>query len=123
MLVFVYGTLKTHCCNHHVLQNLIGEKQKPVPVKSVKKYPMYKSEYYFPYLENQPGIGENIVGQIVEVDDDLLYKLDHFEGVPDLYKRGTIKVKTGNIEMDCLCYFKAQETNLKNKSFLTEWVE
>lgn len=123
MNVFVYGTLKEGCCNHHILRTLIGDIQKPVRVTTVDEYPMYKSEYYFPYLEDQPGKGKKVVGQIVEVDDDLIYKLDIFEGVPTLYKKGTIKVKNGNIEFDCLCYFKAEETTLTNISFLSEWVE
>lgn len=122
MLVFVYGTLKSDCCNHHILKPMI-KRQVPVQVTSIEKYPMYKSDSYFPYLENQPGVGEHIVGQVVEVDDSDLPRLDHFEGVPTLYKRGTIKVINGNIEFECLCYFKAQETDVSNKNLIKEWTE
>jgi gamma-glutamylcyclotransferase (GGCT)/AIG2-like uncharacterized protein YtfP len=123
MNVFIYGTLKIDCCNHHVLRNIIGEIQRPIQVTTVNKYPLYKSEHYFPYLEDQPGIGKNIIGQLVEIDDDDLDKLDQFEGVPSLYKRGTIMVQTGNIKIECLCYFKAIETDVSDKNFLSSWYE
>lgn len=123
MNLFVYGTLKTNCCNHHILRRIIGDIQRPVQVRSLEKYPMYKSEHYFPYLEDQKGIGEYIIGQIVEIPDDRLDELDRFEGVPTLYKRGTIMVGSGNVELECLCYFKTQETDLSNKTLISEWVE
>lgn len=123
-IIFVYGTLKKGCCNHHVLEPLIGE-QRPVPFTSVEKYPMYKDYHqYFPYLENQPGIGERVEGELYEIDEKDEHILDHFEGVPNLYKKGTIKVINGNIEYDANCYFKSDETeDLSKVTMMTEWVE
>jgi gamma-glutamylaminecyclotransferase len=124
MTIFVYGTLKKDCCNHHILKTLIGELQRPVPVKTVEKYPMYKSESYFPYLEDQKGIGHQVKGEVYEISDNDADVLDRFEGVPTLYKRGTIKVSTGNVKLDCVCYFKAKESfDVINKELINEWIE
>lgn len=123
MLIFVYGTLKEKCCNHGVLKKFNIDS--PTPVTTAKKYPMYKSDSYFPYLENQPGVGQRIHGELYEIHDKYEEKLDDFEGVPDLYKKGKISVmlQGGTILNDINCYFRKDETNVSDKRLIGEWVE
>ena len=122
MFVFVYGTLKNGCCNHHILTPFIKTRVS-FKASTVEKYPMYKGESYFPFLENQPGIGNHIIGHIFEIDDDNMHRLDRFEGVPHLYKREMIKIQRKDKLFDCIVYFKSKETDLKDKQLISEWIE
>jgi gamma-glutamylaminecyclotransferase len=125
MKIFVYGTLKTHCCNHKFLKSISNGK--PLKVKTMQKYPMYKSEYYFPYLVDKPGYGEYITGELYDIDEKFISKLDEFEGVPDLYQKGLIDVMCGSeFHMNVNCYFKSKTSSLEeleNKRLLSEWTE
>jgi len=120
--IFVYGTLKNGMCNEHFLKRLVG-KQVPLPVSTTIEYPMYKSEQYFPYLENQPGIGHIIEGEMYTIQDKYLNNLDMFEGVPDLYIRGEIEVELESLTFNCLCYFKAENTSVDLEECFPEWLE
>lgn len=120
MLVFVYGTLKKDCCNHHIIERSTEFK---FPAETTTMYPMYKSSSYFPYLENQKGYGNIIQGEVYEVSDEFLIKMDIFEGVPTLYKRGKIEVQFENIVVQCICYFKAEDTLLVDIELINEWRE
>lgn len=123
MKVFVYGTLKSRCCNHHILAGIMP-KYPPLKVVTKEKYPMYKSERYFPYLEDQKGVGHHIQGELWEIADSGADKLDAFEGVPTLYRRGKIDVLHGDeLHTDINVYFKATNTDVSNKNLLSEWVE
>lgn len=122
MLLFVYGTLKTGCCNHHILKPMV-KKTISFSVVTVEKFPMYKGDSYFPYLEFQPGIGEHIKGHLFEIDECYLEKLDKFEGVPHLYKRVDIQVHRNDNLYDAVVYVKTQNTKLKNKKLINDWIE
>lgn len=86
-LVFVYGTLKRGEKNHHLLEN---------PNNGVAKY-LYKAvtpdrypcvlgtRYNIPFMLNKPGQGVYVMGEMFEVDDKMLAKLDELEGVADGY--------------------------------------
>ena len=122
MKLFVYGTLKSGCCNHHILTNVIGN-QKPIYGISTERYPMYKGAQYFPYLEDQIGYGNNIKGEVYEINEKHLPHLDYFEGVPNLYKRGYIDISTDNEIVKCFCYFRAKETDVPFDDLISEWIE
>ena len=127
MLVYIYGTLKNNCINNGILKNLSA--QFLFPAETVEKFPMYLSENmmeYFPYIENQPGIGNNIQGEVWDLPHQNIKKLDYFEGVPDLYVRDKIKVEFENNIYDCFCYFKSENSEtetLKEKDLMDEWIE
>lgn len=122
-LFFVYGTLKESCCNHEFLEGCSIDEA--TPVTTTKKYPMYKGDSYFPYLENQPGVGKYVKGELYEINDKFEDKIDSFEGVPDLYKKGKIDVmlQGGTILKDINCYYKAEETDVSDQKLIGEWVE
>jgi gamma-glutamylcyclotransferase (GGCT)/AIG2-like uncharacterized protein YtfP len=48
---------------------------------------------------------QNIKGEIIEVNEDIMKWLDEFEDCPDLYKRHTITVLSNNGPVECICYF------------------
>jgi gamma-glutamylcyclotransferase (GGCT)/AIG2-like uncharacterized protein YtfP len=99
-------------------------------VITLEKYPMYKSNQYFPYLENNKGIGKYIKGELFEIDDickaDYLKTLDEFEGVPYLYIKGKIIVKNNkNEEIEAYTYFKKNKSSieiLNDKKLMNEWI-
>jgi gamma-glutamylcyclotransferase (GGCT)/AIG2-like uncharacterized protein YtfP len=123
MLIFVYGTLKSECCNNGILKNIT--KDEPIHVETVKKFPMYKSDSYYPYLENQPGIGYKIIGEMYDIDPMWEETLDNFEGVPTLYKKGKLDVEFENTIYNVHVYFKAEETKLDElvDPLIDEWEE
>lgn len=80
--IFAYGTLRKGSKGHRFLQSatLLAENQK------LKGFRMYDNGFY-PFVipvENQE---EYIVGEIYEIPEEALPQLDHYEGVPSLYKR------------------------------------
>ena len=112
--VFIYGSLKKGFHNHQFLKNQRVYGTKMIRVNRLEKYPLYNSESYceyFPYLEDRKGVGMIVKGELYQVKS--LKELDRFEGVPDLYKRGTIEVqdKDGN-RYEANAYFRAE--NLKD---------
>lgn len=58
-----------------------------------------------------PGLVEDksggvVIGEVYEVDEDIIAILDHFEGHPDFYRRGKIRLQ-GPV-MEAWCYFRAR---------------
>lgn len=93
-VVFVYGTLKRGQPNHHWLsttengwQRFVGE------AVTEKKFPLViASRYNIPYLIDKPGSGNNIHGEVYEVDEKMLKNLDILEDHPNYYQRRPEKV-------------------------------
>lgn len=87
-LVFVYGTLKRGHHNHSVLGNsrLVGN------WTTEPKYKMYD-------LGSFPGVvypgDKSIKGEIFEVNDETMVRLDNLEGYPHLYGRFMIETDYG----------------------------
>lgn len=81
-LLFLYGTLKRGCCNHHHLagQTFVG------PARTRPGYTLYDIGGY-------PGIAASadradVIGEVWSVDSAALQRLDIFEGVAEgLYRR------------------------------------
>ncbi len=97
-LVFVYGTLKKGYSNHHLLKNgkFLGE------AKTKYKYALYEKVY--PYVSHNPKVS-NIHGEVYQVDNFTLRKLDILEGHPYEYKRELIPVILNNKELKAWMYF------------------
>ncbi|MDP3069170.1 MAG: gamma-glutamylcyclotransferase family protein [Opitutaceae bacterium] len=84
--LFVYGTLKRGCCNHHHLagQRFIG------PARTVPGYRLYDLGGY-PGLAAAPDDRAGVVGEVWSVNLACLRELDLFEGVHEgLYRRDPV---------------------------------
>lgn len=90
-LVFVYGTLKQGHRNAHVNAGV----RIPGEFVTVESFPLYLiGPWYLPWLVASPGQGEHVVGQLYEVDDAALARMDALERItePDWYARAEIAV-------------------------------
>ncbi|XP_022817281.1 putative gamma-glutamylcyclotransferase CG2811 isoform X2 [Spodoptera litura] len=87
--VFVYGTLKRNEPNHCLLQdsnNGIGCFVAEGYTKT--KYPLIiATKYNIPFILHCPGKGHFVQGEIYDVDDKMLSKLDILEDHPNYYIR------------------------------------
>jgi gamma-glutamylaminecyclotransferase len=119
MKLFVYGTLKRGFSNSWLLDDakFLGE------YTTRYRYPMFKLEESFPYLQNTTvGIGKIVKGELYEIDD--FTDLDKFEDVPDLYHKNMIWIRNGDEFIFVYVYFKTDELTLKelgNIKLLEEW--
>ena len=120
MKIFVYGTLKKDFNNHHILE---GVKSKFLAkATSTKKFPMFILNEPFPYLQDNIGVGNFIKGEVFEVDDKHEERLDDFEGVPYLYKKGLIEVQSDiGMVIVANCYFKGRDVSLKDLELLSNY--
>ena len=87
-LLFVYGTLKRGCSNHHYLagQRFVGVARTP------PGYRLYDLGGY-PGIAVKPDDREGVVGEVWSVDDVALRRLDRFEGVHEgLYRREPLRL-------------------------------
>lgn len=93
-LVFVYGTLKSNQPNHYWLTNPNnGLSCSVTPGKTNAKYPLLiATRYNIPYLVHLPGTGHEVNGEIYEIDQHMLIKLDELEGHPNYYLRQEIAI-------------------------------
>ena len=74
--IFVYGTLKRGFPNHGLMDGarFIGE------AMTVERYPMVvQGRHFSPVIMPEPGSGHRIVGELWEVDDQMLVVLDDLE--------------------------------------------
>ncbi len=104
--VFVYGTLKQGFCNFHVNRGVrvAGE------FITVQAYPLYViGEFGLPWLVNEPGQGQRVIGQVFEVDNASLAAMDVLERINDTgwYTRQNVAVQragSGDV-VQALAYF------------------
>ena len=95
-LVFVYGTLKKGYYNNYFLENQTFIKE----AISEPKYLLYDNGSY-PCLLIADKDGFAVKGEIWEVDDPCLHRLDMLEGTAGprpLYKRGTVDIQDDSIK-------------------------
>lgn len=104
--VFVYGTLKKRFSNHHFLEGAKFVK------KAITKplYKMYNCGYY-PCIVDCPN-GNVIHGEIYQIDNQILSRLDYLEGYPQLYDRKLIQLQDYNNPV-LAYFFNFDYTNLK----------
>jgi gamma-glutamylaminecyclotransferase len=91
-LVFVYGTLKQGFRNAHVNTG----RRVPGAFVSVERLPLYViGPAQLPWLVDRPGQGEHVIGELYEVDEVALARMDALERItePDWYSRGRIAVR------------------------------
>lgn len=105
--LFVYGTLKRGCTNHHFLkdQSFLGEAfTRPC-------YRMYDVGG-FPGLVLDPHTGYAIKGELWEIDQDCLVKVDWLEDVASgFYARAMAQLTTPHEEIaDAIVYLFCPDT-------------
>lgn len=108
--VFVYGTLKEGFANF----GINAGRRVPGEFRTVERYPLYiVTAHFIPWLVNRPGSGEQVVGQLFEVDDATLREMDRLEQVDEAgwYTRAEIRVQptVGGAETAAFVYFGAAE--------------
>lgn len=88
-LLFVYGTLKRHQRNHHLLtgQRFVGEAETVLGFRLFDLGP-------HPGLKRDPN-GGPVRGEAFDVSDCCLDELDDFEDVPNLFTRERIELTDG----------------------------
>lgn len=86
--LFVYGSLMTGESNHRVMRGArcLG------PTSTVAAFELFDLGA-FPGLVR--GGATSVVGELFEVDDEGLARLDEFEGHPTFYERGSIVLVDG----------------------------
>jgi gamma-glutamylaminecyclotransferase len=87
-VVFVYGTLKRGCPNHFFLDQarLLGV------ARTVERYALYEDEYPRLYKGEQVS---RIQGEVYEIDEETLARLDRLEDHPHSYRREEALVELG----------------------------
>ena len=117
-LLFVYGTLKRGCSNHHHLagQTFVGA------ARTVPGFRLYD-------LGGYPGIAAvaeermGVVGELWSVDPDALARLDAFEGVHEgLYRRTRIALEPPHATQVIDAYFPALPV-AGRPEVGSEWIE
>ncbi|XP_046403196.1 gamma-glutamylaminecyclotransferase [Ischnura elegans] len=114
--VFVYGTLKSGQPNNNLLSDPRNGKGTFIGSgKTVTKYPLIiGTRYNIPFLLYKPGTGHNVFGEIYEVDQAMLEKLDELEDHPNWYIREIDDIQILNSDlsdssaqstMKCWVYF------------------
>lgn len=91
-LLFVYGSLKQGFPNEHVN----GGRRVAGRYRTVEQYAMYLlGPGEVPCLVSPPGAGHQVIGELYEVDDDDLRRMDRLEriGEPQGYERVEIAVE------------------------------
>lgn len=101
--IFVYGTLKRGCKNHHHLAgHFIGE------ARTAPGYRLHDLGDY-PGMVADATHADGVTGEIWSVDDAALAHLDAFEGVDEgLYRRERVKLTTPFADAEVHTYLYAR---------------
>ncbi|XP_032590090.1 putative gamma-glutamylcyclotransferase CG2811 isoform X2 [Drosophila grimshawi] len=123
--VFVYGTLKSGEPNHHWLTTKAnGFSRFLAKGATSTKFPLViGTRYNIPFLLNKQGVGNNIQGEIYEVDATMFQKLDELEEYPRYYDRELQTIITDqNEKLDCWLYLiRNYPDRMLSKPFLSSY--
>jgi gamma-glutamylcyclotransferase (GGCT)/AIG2-like uncharacterized protein YtfP len=117
-LLFVYGTLKRGCINHHHMagQTFVALARTP------PGYRLYDLGGY-PCLVAKPDDEIGVVGEVWSVDDPALKRLDEFEGVHEgLYRREQIALVAPFHDQPVHAYISALPV-VGRVDMGSEWIE
>lgn len=95
--VFVYGTLKEGFANFGINAGT----RVPGVFRTVQSYPLYiMGEAFLPWLVNQPGRGEHVIGQVFQVNEQVLRDMDALEQIDEdgWYARIEIEVQEVSLQ-------------------------
>lgn len=113
MLIFVYGTLLSGLRNHDKLKasSFIGH-----GITIDQFFFTYYNTFSYPLITYQQILKDqnktNIIGEVYNVDNNILELLDELEGHPYMYTREKIKVKIGIRTIDVETYIIKQSSML-----------
>lgn len=102
--VFVYGTLKTGFGNNRLLSNgvFVGKAVTVLPfvMRNTGGFPVV-------FRDRSPSPSHNIEGEVYEVNDETLRRLDSLEGHPDWYVRDetNVDIQDTGVQQSCWIYF------------------
>lgn len=117
-LLFVYGTLKRGCSNHHHLagQAFVGT------ARTVAGYRLFNLGGY-PGIAVVTGDRTGVAGEVWSVDVDALARLDAFEGVHEgLYRRAPLALELPFATQTIEAYFPALNPSGRSEVG-SEWIE
>lgn len=120
VLLFVYGSLKKGFDNNKILSKAVYVSK----AETIRKFAMYKSDDgNYPYLvKNKPLY--RIPGEIYKIkQQDLMQKIDLFEGSPEYYLRERINIKTRSGNKRAFAYFYIDTKAKKHKEPIREWLK
>jgi len=106
--VFVYGTLMTGHSNHHLLQGLVG-----TPAVTVDSHYKMQNHGGFPSI-NKEG-NTQVIGEVFEVNQRQLARLDDLENHPNWYKREEVQVTLHSSQLFC-------QRSCETLEVVTAWV-
>lgn len=92
MNIFVYGTLRKGQYAHRLMDGakFLGE------AVTATKYQLYDVGS-FPGLIEDPSIEGGVSGELYEITEDMLPRIDHYEGVAHgLFRRGEVVLSDGS---------------------------
>lgn len=104
-MVFVYGTLKTGFRNQAWNEGrCLGR------YRSLQRFPLWVlGPACLPWLSEQPGQGEQVIGELVEASEAQLARMDLLEELdrPEWYRRGRIALEpeAGGPPVEAWVYF------------------
>ena len=104
-LVFVFGTLKEGFPNFSVNKGV----RVPGTYRTRERFPLYLvGERHVPWMLDARGQGEQVAGELYDVDDATLAAMDRLErvGEPDGYLRVAIEVTAGASALQAFAYLK-----------------
>ena len=107
MNVFVYGTLMKGCRNHRLLIN-----EKYIGEGKIQNYGLYNVTSSYPGVIQKGGT--SVLGEIYNVSEKTLEKLDELEGEGSLYIRRAVSVETANAVMEAYTYIWNRSVNEKD---------
>tara|TARA_B100000029_G_scaffold492004_1_gene552791 strand:+ start:2433 stop:2897 length:465 start_codon:yes stop_codon:yes gene_type:complete len=120
--IFVYGALRQGMG----LNSILATSKRHGTHKTLPKYTMYDLGA-FPCIINKGNT--SIIGDLYEVTEDIVAKLDIIEGVPNLYKRGLIELDYDNV-FEVQAYFwsyqEDDDVRLLDSSYKVisgDWIE
>lgn len=92
--LFVYGSLKRNESAHSFLEHYGASFVKEAFTKS--KYHLYQISWFPGMVIDELMAGKGVYGEVFEVSDACLERLDQYEGSPDLFRRETITLEDGS---------------------------
>jgi gamma-glutamylaminecyclotransferase len=106
--IFVYGTLKRGQRNNEMLfgQQFLG------PAQTLPHYRLYDCGRH-PALVDNPENGVAVRGEVWQVSEETLHKLDEYEGVPDYFSRRPISLQGWDSPVEAY-FFNGDVTHLKD---------
>lgn len=113
--VFVYGSLKKNGWNHSLLEqsNFLGKAY-------IRGYSLYHVASYPGMIKSENRL-EQVYGELYEIDEPTLKRLDSLESEGYLYKRELVSVRCNHENIDAYTYIYLLDTWNTTKVKGNDW--